>query len=442
MPSLGADMDEGTLLEWLVRPGAPVRRGEVVAVVETAKSTIEVECFTSGTIEQLLVDPGTTVPVGTPLAVIAAEKSARKVVPAAPSPSAPAPAPEPPRQHKSAAAHKPPRPKKATTTATPLVRRLAEEDRVDLAAVHGSGPGGRITRSDVEQAAAAPRHVRASPLARRLAQELSVDLARVSGTGKDGTVRADDVRHAAALLTREPAPPEAAKPVVAALSGADKAAAMRRSIGDLMSRSKQEIPHYYLSAIIDMTAALDWMRARNRRSAVGERLVPAVLLLKATALAARRIGDLNGFWQEDRFEPGPGVHLGVAVALRGGGLVAPALHDTDTLPLPELMVRLKDLVARARAGRLRGSETTDPTLTVTSLGDQGAETVFGVIYPPQVALVGFGQVTDRPAAVNGLLGVRPQVTATLSADHRASDGALGARFLTALDRLLQQPEEL
>lgn len=217
---------------------------------------------------------------------------------------------------------------------------------------------------------------------------------------------------------------------------------MRRTIGGLMSRSKRDIPHYYLSTTVDMAAAMDWLREHNRRSPVSERLLPAALLLKAAALAAREVPELNGFWTEDHFTPGDGVHLGVAVSLRGGGLVAPALHDADTLGLTELMAALKDLVTRVRAGRLRGSEISDPTITVTNLGDQGVESVLGVIYPPQVALAGFGRIVDRPCAVDGLLGVRPAVTATLSADHRATDGAIGARYLTAVDRLLQRPEDL
>jgi pyruvate dehydrogenase E2 component (dihydrolipoamide acetyltransferase) len=138
----------------------------------------------------------------------------------------------------------------------------------------------------------------------------------------------------------------------------------------------------------------------------------------------------------------PAVHLGVAVSLRGGGLVAPAIHDADRLSLDELMVSLRDLVERARAGRLRSSEMADPTITVTSLGDQGAEEVFGVIYPPQVAMVGFGRIVERPWARDGLLGVHPTVRATLAADHRASEGHEGSRFLATLDRLLQAPEAL
>ncbi|WP_323137055.1 2-oxo acid dehydrogenase subunit E2 [Streptomyces sp. NBC_01764] len=164
--------------------------------------------------------------------------------------------------------------------------------------------------------------------------------------------------------------------------------------------------------------------------------MPAALLLKAAAVAAHQVPTLNGYWQNDEFVPGPAVNLGVAVSLRQGGLLAPVIHGADTLPPDALMTILKDLVQRARRGKLRGSYMTGATLTVTSLGDQGVETVFGVIHPPQVALVGFGAVVERPWAANGMLGVRPLVTATLAADHRATDGAVGARYLTAVDRLL------
>ncbi|MGW3044356.1 dihydrolipoamide acetyltransferase family protein [Kitasatospora sp. NPDC001159] len=436
MPALGADMTEGTLLEWLVRPGDQVARGDIVAVVDTAKAAIEVECFEAGTVERLLVEPGTTVPVGAGMAVIATGKSEPEPVPA------PEPAPA----------------RVGGPGATPLVRHLAEESGVDLAAVHGTGPGGRITRADVvaavpgnrsrrrRPAAAAPTpssgaRVRATPLARRVAAEAGIDLATVTGTGADGAVRVSDVR--AAVSAGRRCVPSTAPPAPAPEKAAgDRRQAMRRAVGDLMARSKREVPHYYLSTTIDLAATVGWLRERNRQLPVLERLVPAALLLKAAALAVREVPQLNGFWTDGGFVPAPAVHLGVAVALRGGGLVAPAIHDAADLSPAELMARLRDLVTRARAGRLRGSETSDPTITVTSLGDQGVEAVFGVIYPPQVALVGLGKVVERPWAVDGMLGVRPVVTATLSADHRASDGATGARYLAALDRLLQKPEEL
>jgi pyruvate dehydrogenase E2 component (dihydrolipoamide acetyltransferase) len=209
-----------------------------------------------------------------------------------------------------------------------------------------------------------------------------------------------------------------------------------------MARSKREIPHYYLSTTIDVGRALDWMREANANRPISDRLVPAALLLAATARAAREVPDVNGLYVDGAFRASTAVHLGVAVALRGGGLVAPAIRNADSMPLDELMAALRDVVARARSGRLQRAEMTDPTITVTNLGDLGVESVFGVIYAPQVALVGFGRITEQPWARNGMLGVHPVVTATLSADHRVSDGLRGGRFLARIDELLQEPEEL
>ncbi|GAB2449014.1 2-oxo acid dehydrogenase subunit E2 [Streptomyces incanus] len=457
MPSLGTDMDEGTLVEWLVGPGDLIRRGDPVAVIETAKSTIEAECFENGAMGQLLVEPGTTVPVGTPLALIepAAEERGEpgRVQKAQEEPQVP-PAPERPRPAPTTepAPARMPVPSgvrgRGHVEAGPLIRHLAEQSGVDLAALHGSGPAGRVTRADIERAAAAattarPSRIRATPLARRRAAELGVDLSAVTGTGRDSAVRAGDVDKAASKHAAAPPPPRRATAAVrASRPSEDQASGMRQAIARLMTRSNRDIPHYYLSTTVDMAAAMDWLHDHNRRSPMSERLLPAALLLKAAALTAREVPELNGFWTDDHFTAGQDVQLSVAVSLRGGGLVAPVLHRADTLELPELMTALKDLVSRARTGRLRGSEVSDATITVTNLGDQGVETVLGVIYPPQVALVGFGRVVDRPCAVDGLLGVRPVVTATLSADHRATDGAVGAHYLTTLDRLLQNPEKL
>ncbi|WP_199547221.1 dihydrolipoamide acetyltransferase family protein [Streptomyces sp. N35] len=490
MPSLGADMDEGTLTEWLVAPGDTVAKGQVVAVIETAKSDIEIECFESGTVVELLAEPGAVLPVGAPLAIIGAGDAA-VVKTAAPDPVPPqVPAevmPEIESLHnasvsalQSAAEPQivpgPSETRAAPYTAAegagplrieagPLVRHLATERGIDLAAVHGTGRGGRVTRADIEHARPVEQppqdravRVRATPYARRLADELDLDLAGLRGSGENGAVRADDVKaaHAARAaapvpvsVVQEPAPDRVRDPGPARTrepspeTSADRrSAAMRRAIADLMARSKREIPHYYLATTIDLAAATQWLHTRNRALSPSRRLVPAALLLKATALATRRVPELNGYWQNDSFAPGEGVHLAVAVSLRGGGLLTPVIKNADTLPPGELMDSLKDLVQRARKGRLRASEVSGATLTVTNLGDQGTESVYGVIHSPQVALVGFGAVVERPWAVNGLLGVRPVVTATLCADHRATDGAIGARFLTAVDRLLQNPEEL
>jgi pyruvate dehydrogenase E2 component (dihydrolipoamide acetyltransferase) len=450
MPSLGADMDHGRIVEWLVKPGDAVRRGDVLATVDTDKALMDIESFTDGVIAELLVEEGTDVPVGAPLAMITeVPAAAGPPVPVPPSlPPVPAPPPPPPPEPPPVppAAH-------AARSATPPVRHLAHRLGVDLALLHGSGRGGAITRADVERAAAAARsatgtarRVRSSPLARRVAAESGIDLAAVAGTGPGGAVVAADVRRAATgppSAAAPPAAPATAAPGPSAVTDRqDRAGAMRRAIGALMTRSKQTIPHYYLSTTIDLRRATGWLQAANAGRPVTRRLVPAALLLKAAARAGRDVPELNGFYEDGAFRPAGSVHLGVAVALRTGGLVAPAIHDADALSVDALMDRLRDVVTRARSGRLTRAEMSDPTITVTNLGDLGVESVFGVIYPPQVALVGFGRVTEQPFAEHGLLGVRPVVTATLSADHRVSDGMRGGRFLDRVGELLQQPEDL
>ena len=217
---------------------------------------------------------------------------------------------------------------------------------------------------------------------------------------------------------------------------------MRRAIAAAMRKSKQEIPHYYLSDTIPMRKALDWLHVANQKRPVSARLLPAALMLKAVALATRDFPEMNGLFVDGVYQPSPLAHVGVAISLRQGGLIAPALHDVAGRELDTVMLELADLVRRCRVGSLRSSEMSDPTITVTNLGDQGVQQVFGVIYPPQVALVGFGRVTERPWVESGRLVVMPVVTASLSADHRVSDGHRGALFLMRIADLLQQPDQL
>ena len=257
-----------------------------------------------------------------------------------------------------------------------------------------------------------------------------MELTRVAGTGAEGAVTLEDVEHAAVPM---PAPAPGAP--------ADRTAAMRRAIAAAMSRSKREIPHYYLAEAVPMRKALDWLRAANEQRPVTARLLPAVLLLKAVALAVRDFPEMNGLYV-DELPPQRGR------AHRRGDLVAPRRADRAGAArrrargLDELMRGLADLVKRCRAGSLRSSEMSDPTITVTNLGDQGVEAVYGVIYPPQVALVGFGRTSERPWIEDGRVMAMPALTASLSADHRASDGHRGALFLARLRDLLQQPESL
>jgi len=278
---------------------------------------------------------------------------------------------------------------------------------------------------------AAEVRARVSPAARKAAAALGVDLATVRGAGPDGTIRRADVERAAA------APGAAAPP-----GEPDRQARMRQAISAAVTRSKREIPHYYLSTTIDLHRATAWLAEQNATRPVGDRLLAGVLFVKAVALALRHAPELNARWEGDQVVPSEAIHVGVAISLRDGGLVAPALHHADRQTLDELMATFRDLVNRARAGALRSSELSDGTITVTSLGDQGVETTFAVIYPPQVAIVGFGKVVERPWSVDGRVESRPVVTATLSADHRVSDGHRGALFLAAVDALLQEPSRL
>lgn len=343
MPSLGADMEAGTLVAWHKAAGDTLERGDTLAAVDTDKGVIDVEIFRAGVLEEILVPPGTRVPVGTPLARIREPG-------------------EPPR----------------------------EPDR-------GADRG-----ADLQSAQTAPHR---------------------------------------------PSAPS---------SLADR---MRRSIAAAMTRSKREIPHYYLWTTIDLAAATEWLASVNAERPIERRLLPGVLLLKATALALEEFPEFSAVWEEDRLTIRRPAHVGVAISLRGGGLVVLALHDTAARPLDDLMDGLRDLTARVRsagddgdhgahgdgagpAGRMRSSELADTTITVTSLGDRGVEGVLGVIYPPQVALVGFGRIGERPCVVNNAVVARPAVTASLSADHRASDGHRGGLFLAAIDRLVQEPERL
>jgi len=427
MPSLGADMVAGTIIEWLVKPGDLIKRGDIIAVVDTEKATIEVEVFMTGIIESILVPAGEKVPVGTALALV------RDGEGLAPSREA------------------------AKQLFTEPVRREAAQPVIPAAALHPAAPVIPITHS-----AAAPLHgearapaqrLRISPVAMRMALEMQVDLSKVQGRGPGGAICKADIERVAKSLpapplttVRAPSVPAAAEVPVSVskpqIAPAERKLAMRRAIAAAMARSKREIPHYYLGASIDMSNALAWLQAENLKRSVSERLLYSVLLLKAVALAARQIPEMNGFWIDNDFKPGEAIHVGVAISSRQGGLIAPAIHDLDKKNPDEIMSSLRDLVKRVRAGVLRSSEIADATITVTSLGEQGVESVFGVIYPPQVALVGFGKIVERPWAMNGMVGARPIITASLAADHRASDGHRGGLFLAAINSLLQEPLKL
>jgi pyruvate dehydrogenase E2 component (dihydrolipoamide acetyltransferase) len=405
MPSLGADMEAGTLVRWLKQPGDAVQRGDVIAEVETDKGVIDIDVFTTGVLQEILVHPGHRVPVGTRLATIrdTPEALPTKMVSTTPAPAAGAP--------------------RADAQVTPsVVTPVPHVSPVALAALPPTAGSTRVA---------------ISPAARRLAHELGVDPSLVHGTGPHGAITREDIERA---VTPTPATSTSAVPKLKPVDD-ERAARMRNAIAAAMAKSKREIPHYYLSTMIDMQPAMNWLAEDNSRRPIAERLLCGVLLLKATALALREVPELNAFWDGKRAVPQGGVHVGIAISLRGG-LIAPAIHNTDQCGLSDLMRSFRDLVKRARSGGLRSSELAEPTITVTSLGDTGVDSVLGVIYPPQVALVGFGKVVERPWSINGGLLSRQVMTATLAGDHRVSDGHRGGVFLNAIAGLLQEPEKL
>lgn len=385
LPALGADMDEGTIVQWNVAPGSVVKRGDVVAVVETDKGAIDVEIFQDGVVREIVVQPGTKVPVGTVLALLEGGEPVAAVTPSA-APAAKG------------------RGEGSSTIAQPIAAAAPE-----------AGP------------VATEARIKISPAARKRARELGIDVASLQGSGPGGAVTLEDVK---------PSPQASPQPSTATADG------MREAIAAAMSRSKREIPHYYLATTVDVTPATDWLAAHNASAPVAERLLFAALVVKAIALTCGEMPGFSGFYRDGRFEAAPDVHVGVAVALRGGGLVAPAIMETAGKSLTALMDDFRALVMRARAGRLRASELAAPTIILTSLGEASVDVVFPIIQPPQVAIVGAGEVVTRPWVVDGAVQARQVVTLSLGADHRVTDGRLGAQFLARVAQRLADPGSL
>ena len=406
MPSLGSDMEAGKLVEQAVAPGDKVRAGDVIGAVETQKGVIEIEIFQDGILDKWLAEIGATVPVGAPLAMIRYSGDRSEPAPPAPSPA--------PTELK-------PQPSEARVTPSPQAAPLppggpepppSAQDRwlPEITAVPG-------TRK-------APPRRRITPAARRYAAARGIDLDTL------------DLDHGSPVTRRDL---ETLRP---ASGPAEVTTDFRGAIAAAMSRSKREIPHYYLSHDVDLTAADAFAASVNAEREPSERLLVGAICARAVVRAISKFPEFNGHYAQDEFRPSEAVHLGFAINIRASGLVAPALLDADTLSLDDLMHSMRDLTARVRAGRFRARELSDATITLTSLGERGTDAVFGVIYPPQVAIVGMGAPRMRPAVHDGTVTPRLMTTLTLAADHRISDGHRGALFLRAIDKLLQDPERL
>ncbi len=374
MPSLGADMKSAVLMEWKVKEGDHVKKGDVIAEVETSKGVIEIEVFEDGIVEKILVQEETESKVGTPLAIIRSSNESAD----------------------------------AEETASPSI--VAETKEAEPL----STPRQSIADKPIET-----KRVKSSPLARKKAKELGIEL-----SSKD-----DKIVHLEQVESKKGSS-------TTAMGG------MRQAIARAMSRSNAEIPHYYLSTSINMTSALHWLEALNKERTIEDRILPAALLIRAVVRSLQEVPQLNGFWMDDDLHLSEAINPGIAIALRKEGLITPAILNAEHMDLDTTMHALSDLIIRTRAGKLRGSEITQQTITITNLGDLGVESVYGVIYPPQVALVGFGRIMDIPWADGDSLSVRKVLQATLSGDHRATDGRTGGQFLNKLDQILQTPEEL
>lgn len=379
MPSFGADMDQGLILEWLVKPGDKINKGQVIAIIETQKGAIDFEAYTDGQVEELLVAEDQTVQVGTPIARLTGKID--------------------------------------VNTVTDPVKPTKTERKPLQPVPHTSGHQPSTSNANLS------RHS-ATPYARHLAKHAGINLTEVKGSGTAGAILSRDIKKA------HHTPHSPSKD------------SMREAIAAALSRSKREIPHYYLETTIDVQLADDWVHEFNRDLPPDQQVLLNALFHCAVAKALRKVPEFNGFYLDGHFSESSEVHLATGISIRGGGLISPAILNADQLAPAEMMFQLKDLSDRVRNGGLRSTEMTLATATLSSMGDRGVEKLFGIIYPPQVALIGMGKPTVRPWVVGSEVKPRLLVTATLAADHRATDGRQGARFLNQLGKLLQKPENL
>jgi pyruvate dehydrogenase E2 component (dihydrolipoamide acetyltransferase) len=410
MPSLGADMKEGTLIEWLVKEGDQVNSGDIIAVLETQKGAIDMEVYSTGTIDEILVFPVAEVPVGTVLARLSlAEPSQKKSV------STP---------------HLPAIPTVISNEASPEIEKnVAVSEQGEVA-------DGKVT------------DVKASPIVRRLAKEQQINLTGIKGGGPHGAILLKDLTPFIKMNRESEKHLKSEQHTFANTTEQS----MRNAIAVTMAKSKQEIPHFYLSLEVDITSAQQWLKQQNQASPPEEHVILLALLLKALANSLVKYPKLNGFYQSglpqdylskgSHFEQASAIHIGNVISLRQGGLVVPAVHHVDKLSIYELMQCLRGITERSRNGHLRSSELMDATITVTNMGERGADSVLGIIYPPQVAILGFGKVRETAKVVNDNVVIAQVLTVSLSADHRVIDGMLAAKFLNYLAKKLQKPERL
>lgn len=407
MPSLGADMSDGMLVEWLVKVGDKVHHGDVIAVLETHKGAIDMEVYHDGIITQLLVEPLNTVAVGTVLARLAEQgvEQEQKI--------------EAARQGQ-----------------THITTKIAKQAPKPTAARSSSKSQDSHANMGTDNISKRGDTVHASPIVRKIAKAQQLDLSGINGSGFNGAVLLKDINSQSSRASNQGS----------IRSGQQKSTEMRSAIAATMSKSKSEIPHFYLSLDISINKAQQWLQQANQNKSPQQHILLIAVLLKAVAVALQKHPELNGFYRDDRFELANDINIANVISLRTGGLVVPALAHVDQLSVGEIMHALRDITNRSRAyengERLRSSELSGATITTTNMGERGVDRVFGIIYPPQVAIIGFGKVKTVPQVCGDKINIGEQLSVCLSADHRVIDGMLAAKFLNSLAKILQSPEQL
>src|SRR5258706_2710540 len=419
MPKLGLDMTEGTFVNWVKKVGDPVKSGDVLAEIESDKATIEIESTASGVLTKTLVDVGAVVPVGAPIAEVSAEgaeaasEDVNKTGPAKAEVKEPAPAAS--NGHGKEPAVAAPQAQPSTgeefpggVKASPIARRIADEKGIDLRQVQGTGPGGRIQKSDVEgfkpsqtpPAAPAPAVSAARPQ----------PSAQVAPTGPG--------------ITEEPV------------------SRLRARIASRMTESKQTIPHFYVTTEIDMAPALALRKEINAGLPEEQKITVNDLVVKAVALTLRQFPNLNSHFYGDKIVHFEHINIGIAVALDGGGLMNVVAKDADITSISRMAQRNKQMIEGARAGKVKPDDIEGSTFTVSNLGAYQVENFSAIINPPEAGILAVSSAREIPVVVNGEIKIGTRMKCTISVDHRVSDGAEGARFMQALKGLLEAPMRL
>jgi pyruvate dehydrogenase E2 component (dihydrolipoamide acetyltransferase) len=432
MPKLGFDMAEGTLVNWTVEVGQSIKKGDVIAEIETDKATIEIETTVEGTVLQLLAGPGDVVAVGSPIGYVGVSGEKVPGDGAAPAKQTEAPAAEEAEKTAAAPPREPEREPAEVSAppvgvkASPIARRLAEERGIDLRKIRGSGPGGRIVKNDVLEFS--PEEAPAAPLP-------SAPPKAAPAAPPVPAIPAAAVRPTMPTFSEIPSGPDVE---IIELSR------IRSRIGQRLVESKQFVPHFYVTTEIDIAAALDLRQRINAGIDDPEAKISVNdLVVKAAALALRKFPNLNTHYYGDKLVRHKRINIGIAVALPEGGLVNVTSYDADKTSLGTMAINHRDMINRAREGKVKPREIEGSTFSVSNLGPFDVDHFTAIINPPEAGIVAVGSAKKVPVVLDdGSLGIGMRMKATISVDHRVSDGAEAAQFMKLFKELLESPMRL